>query len=172
MKRKLILVLAVVVLLASVFPVSAFAKDMAGVKVWIRNSTGGVVQLSLTDANGNLSYKTVEPGVFEYTLTDGLYGYYASTACGNYAGQWNFSQNKTLILKCVEGTLAIETPYKCEEVGWYATDYWGLWFMSWTNDGRYHFSDKWDFLQDETSGDYYQAWWGCWSPKTHANYGW
>ncbi len=172
MKQKWILVMVVVVLLASVFQIGVFAKDMAEVKVWIRNSTGGVVQLSLTDADGNLRYMTVEPGVFEYSLADGVYGYYASTVCGNYAGQWNFSQNKTLILKCVDDKLAIESPYLCEDFGWYATDDWGLWFMSWTTDGKYRYLDKHDFLQDETHGEYYHAWWACWNKGTDAHYGW
>lgn len=172
MTKKLWIVVAIVVLLASVFPVGVNARDKAEVKVWIRNSTGGVVELRLTDGSGNNTFQTVEPGVFEYAMAEGGYDYYARTVCGNYAGHWNFNVSKTLILKCIDGLLAIESPYKCEDKGWYATDDWGLWYLSWTKDGHYTYPNPSEFLEDVTGGWYYLAWWECWDPKSGATYGW
>ncbi len=173
MKRKLLIVLAIVVLIVSVFPAVALAKDKADVKVWIRNSTGSAVELRLIDEFGNNIYKTVEPGVFEYSMVEGKYSYYASTACGNKSGNWNFDASKTLFLNCVNDSLTVQRLYNniCPDEGWYADDG-ELWFMSWTTEGQYGFSDPEDYLFHVTDGDYYHAWWGCWTPKAHAHYGW
>lgn len=102
MRAKIIIIINLLLIL-SLFPVAAFAAAPADVKVNVRNQTSGVVQLSLTDANGNISFKTLEPGTSTFVITEGIYTYYASTPCGALAGEWNLNVNKTLYLGCRQG---------------------------------------------------------------------
>lgn len=103
MKSRVLLVAIVLILIISLFPVAAFAAAPADVKVNVRNQTAGLVQLSLTDADGNVSFKTLEMGTSSFEITEGIYTYYASTPCGAMAGEWNLNVNKTLYLGCRQG---------------------------------------------------------------------
>jgi hypothetical protein len=99
------LTIIVILLITTLFPVTALAAAPAEVQVDVRNQTAGMVQLSLTDAIGNITFKTLQPGTSSFQITEGVYTYYASTPCGALSGQWNLNVNKTLYLVCKESHL-------------------------------------------------------------------
>lgn len=103
MKKQLFVVFVIIALLAAVLPVSVFAGSPAELKVEVRNTTGGMIYLDIVDAAGNHIYKSFEAGVFEFDMLEGIYSYYVSTPCGNYAGEWNLNINKTLFVSCKSG---------------------------------------------------------------------
>jgi hypothetical protein len=103
MKKQLFVVFVVIALLVAALPVSVFAGTPAELKVDVRNTTGGAINLDIVDAAGNHIYKSFEAGVFEFDMLEGVYTYYVSTPCGNYAGDWNLNINKTLFVSCKSG---------------------------------------------------------------------
>ena len=117
MKKNFVLVLLALALLLAALPAVALAAAPAEVKVFVRNTTGAVAELSLTDAAGNKIFKSLEPGLSDFTLTEGLYAAYVSTVCGAYADSWNVNVNKTLYIEC-KGTAEPVVQYgKCTWVG-------------------------------------------------------
>ena len=99
MKKHLYLFL-VLALLVSALPVAAFAAKPAELKVEVRNQTGAPVDLSLTDSDGVVLYKTLPVGVSSMDLTEGRYTYFAGTACGNQSGPFNAVIGRVLYLEC------------------------------------------------------------------------
>ena len=117
MKKNLVLVLLVLALLLAALPTVALAAAPAEVKVIVRNTTGAVAELSLTDAAGNKTFKSLEPGQSAFTLTEGMYTIYVSTVCGAYADSWNVNVNKTLYIECKGGSEPVVQFGKCMWVG-------------------------------------------------------
>ena len=104
MKKQLILITLLVLMLASLLPVAALAAKPAELAVQVRNHTGAAVELSLTDATGNVTYKTIPVGISTFTLVEGRYSYYASTVCGVQSGPFNAStKEKVLYFGCDNG---------------------------------------------------------------------
>jgi len=103
MKKQLFVVFVVIALLVATLPVSVFASTPAVLKVDVRNTTGGAINLDIVDAAGNHIYKSFDAGVFEFEMLEGIYTYYVTTPCGNYAGDWNLNINKTLFVSCKSG---------------------------------------------------------------------
>ena len=93
----LIVVLALVI---SMLPVAALAGKPAEITVQVRNQTGAPVDMSLTDALGNITYQTLPVGNSTFELTEGRYTYFAATLCGNQSGPFNAVKGKLLYLKC------------------------------------------------------------------------
>jgi hypothetical protein len=190
MRSRVLLVALVMLLLASLFPVAAFAAAPADVKVNVRNQTSGLVQLSLTDSDGNVTFKTLEMGTSTFEITEGIYTYYASTPCGAIAGEWNLNVNKTLYLVCKEGKLGatlqklIKGAIICN-LGYYETFPDGSPrvdnFVSWTNQSTIILSivtERWGAvytLEEAVAGlnnlYYGQAEYtiGCWDHSTFLN---
>lgn len=102
MKKQLYLIV-VIALLASLLPAAALAAKPAEIEVQVRNQTGAPVDLSLTDADGNIIYQTLPAGNSTFDLTEGRYTYFAATLCGNQSGPFNAVKDKLLFLTC-EGT--------------------------------------------------------------------
>ena len=59
MKKQLYLIV-VLALLASLLPAAALAAEPALIDVQVRNQTGAPVDLSLTDADGNIIYQSLQ----------------------------------------------------------------------------------------------------------------
>lgn len=104
MKRSFLTSLVLIALFVTMVPGTVFAAAPADVIVFIRNQTGGQVNLSLTLPGGFPIYKTLDAGTSQFGITEGTYTYYASTPCGNSSGQWNLTVNKTLLLSCNSGS--------------------------------------------------------------------
>ena len=117
MKKNFVLILLALALLLAALPTIALAAAPAEVKVFVRNTTGANAELSLTDAAGNKIFKTLEPGVSDFTLTEGLYAAYVSTVCGAYADSWNVNVNKTLYIECKGAAEPVVQYGKCTWVG-------------------------------------------------------
>jgi hypothetical protein len=100
MKHKIVSMFVLAVLIITTLFSSAGASGPVELNVNVRNATGAVVSLRLTDANGINTFFSLEPGVYPITLTEGEYSYYASLPCGNLAGSWNVNVVKTLYLSC------------------------------------------------------------------------
>jgi hypothetical protein len=98
-QKRIVLLLLVTILFVTVFG-SAAASGPMELRVNVRNASGAVVNLSLTDANGVRTFYHLEPGVYPITVGEGTYYYYASLPCGNLAGVWNVNVVKTLFLSC------------------------------------------------------------------------
>lgn len=125
MKNRFLLLFLVVVLLAAMLPAAALAAKPAELKVLVRNATGAPAELSLTDANGNVIYQSLPAGVSQFTLTEGSYAFYVSTACGAQSGVWNVNSVKTLYVDCKGETSQVYYS-KCEMYG------------IWENEEAYH----------------------------------
>jgi hypothetical protein len=96
-----VLILAV---MFSMLPTSAaLAAAHADVTVTVKNRTGGAVTVNLRGEGGNYSFTYSEPGLYEFTVPEGKYDYYATTPCGNQSGQFNLNVNKELFLSCKDG---------------------------------------------------------------------
>ena len=127
MKNKVVVWFVLAALLVSLVPVSVFAAEPMELKVFVRNSTGGVVDLRLTDANGDFHYMTLDPGVYEVELMEGKYEYYAVTTCGVQVGVWNLNVSKELMISCDGGMLSMDLSKRCDNNWWgvmyYLPDY-------------------------------------------------
>lgn len=147
MLKKLFSCLLIVVLGSIMLPASAIAGSPQPLHLNVRNQTGGTVQLNLTDANGDMTFIALEPGVFPVDLKEGIYSYWASTPCGNVAGSWNVNVSKTLFLSCKNDLLALSlaktyTP-DCADFGLTYTEYGRFTFISQTHYGE-HIGNYWD----------------------------
>ena len=109
-----LLVLALLVL-----PMSTLAAAPQEVVVHVRNQTGAPVELSLTNADGVKLFFTLTPGVNNITLLDGLYDFYAGTACGAQAGVWNLPVTTTYYIDCKGQQLNIYKDVECTDKGLY-----------------------------------------------------
>lgn len=117
MKKTLIVLLSVMLLL-SLIPATVFAAEPAELKVRVRNTSGGDVDLKLTAEDGSVQYITLPNGVYETTLMEGKYQYYAVMPCGTQFGEWNLNVSKTLYLQCKDGQPIVDLQY-CPN------NYWG-----------------------------------------------
>lgn len=147
MLKKLFSCLLIVVLGSIMLPASAIAGSHQPLHLNVRNQTGGTVQLNLTDANGDMTFIALEPGVFPVDLKEGIYSYWASTPCGNVAGSWNVNVSKTLFLSCKNDLLALSlaktyTP-DCADFGLTYSEYGRFTFISQTHYGE-HIGNYWD----------------------------
>ena len=117
MKKQFLIVSLVVVMLVSMLPVVALAAAPAEIQVDVRNQTGDVAQVSLTDANGNPIYLSFDAGNSTISLTEGYYTAYVSTVCGSYAGQWHVDGKKVIYIECKAGDTAPLVQYdRCHYV--------------------------------------------------------
>lgn len=127
MKQKPIVLLLLVTILFATFFGSASAASQMKLKVNVRNSSGAVVNLGLTDANGVRTFYHLEPGVYPITVDEGTYYYYASLPCGNLAGVWNVNVVKTLFLSCQKdaafASLAKNFADGCQSLGTWNIDF-------------------------------------------------
>jgi hypothetical protein len=103
MLKKLFSCALMVVLVSILLPATAIAGSPQPLHLNVRNQSGGVVTLNLTDANGGITFFQLESGVYAVELTEGVYSYWASTPCGNVAGSWNVNVSKVLFLSCKSG---------------------------------------------------------------------
>lgn len=117
MKRKILVLTLVLALLLASLPSAAFAAAPAEVKVLVRNTTGAIAELRLTDADGNKIFKSLEPGVSDFTLTEGAFTVYVSTVCGAYADTWNVHVTRTLYIECKGADEPVVQYAKCVWVG-------------------------------------------------------
>ena len=118
MQKKIVFLLMIVAILASMLPTAAFAAAPAELKVWVRNQTDAVASLQLVDANGNPQFIDVEPGLSHFMLTEGQYTMYVSTVCGAYSETIKVDSTKTLFIDCKDGQTAPVVDYdKCTWVG-------------------------------------------------------
>jgi hypothetical protein len=142
MLKKLFSCLLIVVLGSIMLPASAIAGSPQPLHLNVRNQTGGTVQLNLTDANGDMTFIALEPGVFPVDLTEGIYSYWASTPCGNVAGSWNVNVSKTLFLSCKNDLLALSfvktytRNSNCADFGFLYNSGGGMTFVSQTHYGE------------------------------------
>jgi len=109
-----------ILILALLLPVGAvFAKEPVTFEIEFRNRTGGVVSLSMEDANGNKTFSDVPEGVSTLDVPEGVYQYYASTLCGVEVGTWNMNVKKVAIFKCeADGELFVDLDRMCYFPGW------------------------------------------------------
>jgi hypothetical protein len=121
--------LMILALLFSTLPASTAlaAKAPENVSVMVKNRTGGSVTIILNGAGGSYSF-TYEPGMFEFSVPEGLYSYRASTPCGNEIGQFNLNAHKELFLACKDGReVSLSRPAAaCEQMLWVGSEY--QWF--------------------------------------------
>ncbi len=140
MLKKLFSCTLIVVLVSILLPATAFAGNPQPLHLNVRNQTGGTVHLNLTDANGDVTFITLESGVFPVDLTEGVYNYWASTPCGNIAGSWNVNVGKTLFLSCKNNLPALSLAKSvlpgCLDFGYVYTYYDDLIFVSQTHYGE------------------------------------
>lgn len=115
MKKQLYLII-VLALLASLLPAAALAAKPAEIEVQVRNQTGAPVDMSLTDADGNITYQTLPVGTSTFELTEGRYTYFAGTLCGNQSGPFNAVKGKLLYLAC--DTTPVVLYESCQYVGY------------------------------------------------------
>jgi len=95
-------------LLILVLPLSVLAGEPQDVKVYVKNTTGGTVDLLLTDPNGVPQWFSLWDQNQEITLTEGKYNYYASTVCGVQAGVWNVNVGKRLLISCPDDQVVVD----------------------------------------------------------------
>ena len=181
MHKKVMFVL-IVALLVMALPTAVFAAAPAPVMLHVRNTTGGPVELSLTDEVGNVMFYSLVEGINHIELVDGLYGFYASTLCGVQTGVWNLSATDTYILKCQDGALGIEKPANACDVGLYIYHdrfvYRTRIFIPWAEYGRkWAGIAPWDNESQFTEfylNEYYLYSgydWGCYDGDTRVQYG-
>lgn len=115
--KKLIYTILILTLL---LPAGAvFAKEPVTFELEFRNQTGGVVSLSMEDANGNKTFVDVPEGVSTLDVPEGVYQYYANTLCGVEVGTWNMNVKKVAIFKCeADGDLFVDLDRMCYFPGW------------------------------------------------------
>lgn len=107
--KKITKIVLIILVIATLIPVSVFAATAQDVTVSVRNRSGAKVEMSLTDANGNQIFYALEEGVTAFDITEGVYTFWAGLPCGNVTGEWNINVSKTLFLSCHEGTTAFLT---------------------------------------------------------------
>jgi hypothetical protein len=174
MKNKALSILVLLALLLALFPTSAFASAPAPVKVDVRNQTGGTVSLSLTLSGEDPNFKTIEEGVTNFSIEDGVYNYYAITPCGNQSGLWNINVAKTLYITCksVMPALALSKDSTGCEMGLY--EYWsghpgGVAFFGWNAWGSQLANETYDLWQIVVSSPQEVA--SVWNAHGYVNYG-
>ena len=165
MKNKFVVWFVLAALLVSLIPVSVFAAEPMELKVFVRNATGGVVDLRLTDANGDFHYMTLDPGVYEVELMEGKYEYYAVTTCGVQVGVWNLNVSKQLMVSCDGGVLSMDLSKRCQD-GW-----WGTMYYDSINDVHLYVEKDWTNVPDYDGGYFnweiydYFGYWPQWESK-------
>lgn len=153
MKKRLLFLCVIVALLATLAPVSVFAAEPAEVKVFVHNNTGGEVELSLTDADGNIHWMTAVAGVSTHEMTEGKYQFYAVTPCGTQAGLWNLNVAKELFIECVPTGVALSLEKECPD------NYFGMVWLD-KNSGIHMYVEKDSLnLPDSEYFNSYIAWW-------------
>jgi hypothetical protein len=113
-----VLILAV---LFSMLPVStALAKRAPdAVTITVKNHTSGKVTVTLTDENNaRYTFTFEEPGMYDFSIPQGHYSYYATTPCGSESGEFNLNVHKELFLSCQDGREIILSKSDCEVALW------------------------------------------------------
>lgn len=127
MKTKIVGILMLVVMLLSTTSV-VFAAEVAEYTIDVRNRTGAAVELNYRGADGILRWVTIPEGVSSLTLNEGVYSYWASTSCGNIAGDMNVSQQRQILwVTCDEAVPALQILVPgiaggCQYYGWWDSD--------------------------------------------------
>jgi len=122
MKRKFLICIVVAALLIMLLPANVFAAEPMELKVFVRNTTGGVVELRLTNLEGKTQWLSLDPGVYKIDLMEGKYEYYALTPCGVQVGVWNLNVSKQLMVSCDGGMLSMDLSKRCDG-GWWGVMY-------------------------------------------------
>lgn len=104
MKKFIVTLLVLLGMLFSMLPtLTALAKKETGVvSISVKNRTGGIVTLILVDQNGYRHVFSYEPGMFNSSLLEGRYSFYANTPCGVQSGVLNLNVNKHLDFYCAK----------------------------------------------------------------------
>lgn len=121
--RDLISVLFVIGLMVPLASVGA-EKAPVDATVAFYNRTGAPVSLSLIGEDGLTRFFDVPIDITEYEVPEGVYTYYASTACGVITGQWNFTNNKRVVLTCEDAIQAHVTKMACDPMVFYVPGNW------------------------------------------------
>lgn len=112
-----------VLVLALLLPTAVLAAKPQEFEVSVRNRTGQPAELRVTGADGIHHMFNVPVGYSTITLPEGVHNYYAATACGNTAGNWNMSMKKTLVLDCFQtgaaAYLATKPEKACSDNGFF-----------------------------------------------------
>jgi len=120
--KKISICIIVTALLIMLLPANVLAAEPMELKVFVRNTTGGVVELRLTDAEGQTHWLSLDPGVYKINLLEGKYEFYALTPCGVQVGVWNLNVSKQLMISCDDGMLSMNLTKRCEN-GWWGVMY-------------------------------------------------
>ena len=103
MKKQLLGIVTILVMVFSMLPSgAALAKDGGSSNVNVRNRTGGIVTLMLTNADRTQTITLVE-GTYDVSIPVGAYSYYAVTPCGTQTGSFNLTNRKMLFFTCNTG---------------------------------------------------------------------
>ncbi|MCX6080732.1 MAG: hypothetical protein NTW32_14480 [Chloroflexi bacterium] len=103
MKKSVFVTVIILALLASMLPLgSALAKEPGNSNVNVRNKSGGVVTVILTNANGSQTL-TLAEGVYDISLPATTFSYYAITPCGNQVGTFNLTNHRQMFFFCNNG---------------------------------------------------------------------
>ncbi len=105
MKKITIVLFTILALLFSMLPISSAAakKDTGNVFLYVRNRTGGLVHIVLTNANGKKLVFDYPVGMAKETMPQGKYGYYIITPCQKLSGDINLNVTKQLFFACDQG---------------------------------------------------------------------
>ncbi|MCX6081288.1 MAG: hypothetical protein NTW32_17285 [Chloroflexi bacterium] len=127
--KKIVVAIVMLTLLFSLLPASSAlaGKAIGDVTISVKNHTGGNVTLTLSDQYGNRFVFNYEPGMFDSTVLEGRYSYYANTPCGIQTGSFNMNVNKHLDFFCNtdDDEISLRVPSSqaglaCEIMFWYS----------------------------------------------------
>jgi hypothetical protein len=119
MKKLTSAVAIAIMILAMVFSTALAAKRSADVSVTVKNHTGGTVTFRLTGENGSYWFTVDDLSMYEISVPEGRYSYYATTPCGNESGEFNLNVHKLLKFACKKSGREITlTKSSCEKVLW------------------------------------------------------
>lgn len=172
MKKFLYMVL-VLVLLVGLLPSAAMAKAPTLIKVDVYNRTGGQASLTLTKADGSLSYFTLIEGWSQISLEEGRYPYYVTTNCGPLGGNINLTVSRKLVINCDAGPSAgfkakPSSSYCLIGVLVHDTSYFGIPYGNWFYPFNDHPVGYEEFFNRIETGWSYDAGWivtvetSCW----------
>lgn len=134
MKTKIGLFVVLALILA-LLPLNVFAAEPAELDIRVYNRTGAPASVRLTDADGALTWLDLPAEESVVTLTEGIYEYYAVTACGPQVGTWNVNVVKELMLRCENEMPAITLKKACPD------NFWGQYWVQVDSEG--HIISSW-----------------------------
>jgi hypothetical protein len=137
MKKLTTLAMIAILMLTAVFAVmqsgtAMAANGAADVSVTVRNLTGGTVSLRLTAEGNDSFWFTFEgQGMYNISVPEGRYSFYASTPCGGESGEFNLNVHKIMKFYCEDGAdVTLTKPEAaCGLYAWFhgPGQFWGHW---------------------------------------------